>query len=254
MNLKTVFKEDFSSLPLSKIIKANIRDQTFGKWEQTSHHYSWKSKRLPSYQISPLPWRVVEQDGARYLEQPEKWDNVVICAGNIEWRDYTLQTEVIPLSPARCGILFHYQTSRHNYYIAFEDGRKISLYRRFDDNLTLLDSTPFQYKVGEKQNVEVTIDGEMVQISVNKKKLMSLCDSILGCGKIGMRSDGPVRYGVVTVSMEQEAEASFNILREKRKRLIDDKKDSLSNPSLVKRIPINIEADYLAYRCQNRVL
>jgi len=79
-----------------------------------------------------------------------------------------------------------------------------------------------------------------------------LSDGVFGRGKIGLRANGPVRYGTVTVSLDQEAVNSFNILREQRQRLLADKKAAFPQPRLIKRIPMSVQADYLQLDDINR--
>lgn len=245
MKSRIVFKGDYSSLPKGKIIKGGLREQSFGKWEQTSHHYSWKSKRLPSYNTSALPWRRVDFDGRTLLEQPEKWDNVVICAGDADWTDITFKGGFIPLSRSRCGILFRYNSSRSYYFAALEDGRRASLYKRIDDDLLLVDSVRFPYKTRRECSFEANLAGDNITVAFNKIPVFNVVDSDFRNGKIGFRSDGPLRCCPVKVSMKEPELAAFNILKEKKKRLLKDKRAVVPKPVKIAEIPVNVEADYI---------
>ncbi|HRU06535.1 MAG TPA: hypothetical protein P5137_12265 [Candidatus Brocadiia bacterium] len=244
MKERIVFRDDFTSYPVAPMMKAGLLEDRFGPWTQTSHHYSWHSKRVPHYHATTLPWRVIETAEGRCLEQPEVWPNVVVCAGDAAWEDYTLETEVTPLSRGRCGVLFRYQTSRRNYYLAFENGKTLSLYRREDDELILLRSVACRYKTRAPQRVRVALAGERIKVFVDRLLRFSVSDGVLRHGKIGLRTDAPARYGAVSVRMDKTAQALVERNQRDTAALIRRKSAALPRPKVVHEIPISAPADY----------
>ena len=78
----------------------------FGDWTQSSVHYSWRSERTGSWRDCRLPWRIIECDGRRWLDDPEGFFNVVLRAGDDDWRDYVFELDVSvsggPGGPSSC--------------------------------------------------------------------------------------------------------------------------------------------------------
>jgi len=241
---RILFRDDFSSYPLEPMMKAGLLEDRFGPWVQTSHHYSWHSKRIRHYLTTTLPWRVVESAEGRGLEQPETWPNVVVCAGDEAWEDYTLETTVTPLARGRCGVLFRYQTSRRNYYLAFENGRTLSLYRREDDDLILLRAVAFGHKTRAARSVRVDLEGERIRVCVDDRELIAVADGALRHGKIGLRTDAPARYGPVSVRMNKAALAMFERAHRGAAAAVRRKSAALPRPKVVHEIPISARADY----------
>lgn len=241
----TVFEDDYSDFPEEALlVKRDLLDQAVGRWRQTSYHYSWKSTRLPSRLAGTLSWRKVVEGGVCFLEQPEEWPNVVLQAGDEHWRDVRMTTTVIPLSGARCGVLFRYQSSRHNYFLAFEDLRRVALYRRQDDELVLLAARPLVYAPGAPRAVTIVAEGSSLRALVDGGSALEVDDAAYLRGSIGLRSDGPVRYGPVTVDMEEPALQAFHVLRDRETRRAADRQAAFSPPETVRSIPLPPGADF----------
>jgi len=240
----TVSQDDYSAWPEESLLAGRgLEDQSVGRWEQTSYHYGWKSERLPNRQAGTIPWRKIVDGETCFLEQPETWGNVVLRAGDEDWRDYRLMVTIIPISMARCGVLFRYQTSRHYYFLAFEEERRVALYRRDNDDLILLTSCPLRYSVGGPCAVTIDAEGDTLRAFIDGKHVLEACDTAFLCGCIGLRSDGPVRYGAVKVDMEEQECAAFNVLSDRKTQLQKERQAAFSPPETVKRIPIRVAAD-----------
>ncbi len=245
MKFKTVFQDDYADVPAGKIIKCGLRDQYFGKWTQSSHHYSWKSARLPKYLVSPLPWRRVKAAGKFWLEQPESWENVVVCAGDAGWRDIVFSGEFTPLGATRCGPLVRYQTSRHYYWAALEGGNRAAIYKRRDDDLILLGAAAFPYKMKNPCRFAFAAAGGCLTLELNSRPVLTLADGDYGAGQIGLRADGPARFGPVKAAMPAPEFAAFSILRDARQRRLAEKRVALPRPRQIAAIPVPVEADYI---------
>ncbi|OGV50329.1 MAG: hypothetical protein A2017_15285 [Lentisphaerae bacterium GWF2_44_16] len=242
---KEVFRENFSSYKPEQIIKADLLADCWGKWRQTSYHYSWKSDRIPNRFVTTFPWRIVKNGKQQFLEQPEDWPNVVVCTGDILWRDYVLKVKLIPLSKQRCGILFRYRNSRENYYLALENNNTLKLFKRADDNLVTCYSVPFKYKPESPVDIKVEVLGEHIKIHTGRELLINICDSSYLSGKIGLRTDGPARYGLISVKMNMGKYNDYEANRKAAASGINLKKKRISGAKLVKRIPLKVETDYL---------
>lgn len=237
---KRVFHDDFSSYQPTETINANRLFACFNSWLQTSFHYSWKSERATAF-----PWRIIKIGNKQYFEQPENWPNVVVCNGDMLWRDYILKAELIPLSFQRCGILFRYVSSRENYYLSVEEGRKLNLYRRSNDKLITLSSSGCEYKLEKAINIEVEVYGEEIKIYIDKKLLIDVCDNSYPGGKIGLRTDGPARYGRISVMMQPDRYDDFVARGKNAASVLSSKQKATSPAKLVKSIPLEVQTDYL---------
>jgi hypothetical protein len=94
----TIFQDDFSAYPVCErmddpavaaafaLSAAQVKcNERIGPWEQPTIHYAWASERIPIWMDCHLPWRIRECEGRRFLEQPEKFFNVVLKAGDPDW-------------------------------------------------------------------------------------------------------------------------------------------------------------------------
>ena len=140
-----LFSDDFSKYPLAEVLDSQTYGSRLGQWRQTSLHYAWHSPRYGSWTKTNLPWRIIERDGRRWLDEPEKFFNVVLKAGDPLWRDYVLELD-LAVNDGPAGPLVRYKTSRQNYWVAFEAGKPVKLVRRDQDAHITLATSPALYR------------------------------------------------------------------------------------------------------------
>jgi hypothetical protein len=132
-----LFRDDFSKFPIG-MLSAPI-----GLVNPAIQEYHWLEKRGPSLDpwenaiIYLDPWTVGEEDGRSYLEMHLSAANrymetsllaPAFITGDVEWRDCTVEALVRPLSfDESAGLVFRYQTNRHQYVFLMEKGKGVRL-------------------------------------------------------------------------------------------------------------------------------
>jgi len=193
-----LFSENFSAYPLAETLDAKTFGYRLGPWQLMTLHFSWHSKRY-NRQRTVLPFRLIEREGRRFLDQPESFPNVVIKAGRPQWGDYVLELD-LAVNDGPAGPIVRYETSRRNYWVRFQAGQPVKLYRRDQDDYALLG-------VGETCRVEkdrlyhcrVTCNGPRLSVAVDDRPLISVEDKAYSRGQIALRTDGPSRFGGVKI-------------------------------------------------------
>jgi hypothetical protein len=112
--------DDFAAYPLAEVLDAEKFGARIGPWQLTTLHYSWHSRRYNRTRMV-LPFRIVQRDGRRFLDQPESLFNVVVKAGRPAWRDYTFELE-LAVSDGPAGPIVRYQTSRRRRHALGQPG------------------------------------------------------------------------------------------------------------------------------------
>ncbi|MBI3945993.1 MAG: hypothetical protein HY321_08745 [Armatimonadetes bacterium] len=210
----TLFADDFSTYPVAY-------GKRPGPWQLRSIHYGWGG---PHYRRRDhdLPLGIIERDGRRFLEQPtpqfhmengkqgrQYLHNVVVMAGQPEWRDYALELE-LAVNNGPAGPIVRYQTNRRNYFVCFEAGQPVKLYRRDQDDHTLLavsDPGVFVAEANRLYRCRVTCDGPRLGVAVDGQTIIDVADSIYTFGQIALRTEGPARFtGVKVLAERAEAE------------------------------------------------
>jgi hypothetical protein len=195
-----LFADDFSSYPPAELLDTNRYGSRLGQWRQTSLHYAWHSRRFVGWRQATLPWRIIDRDGRRWLDQPEKFFNVVLKAGNPQWRDYTLELD-LAVNNGPAGPLVRYKTSRQNYWIAFETGQPVKLIRRDqNDHITLGTSAGLTVEKDRVYHCRVDCDGSRITVAVDGKQRIAAVDDAYSEGQIGLRTEAQARFTAVKVT------------------------------------------------------
>ncbi|MBI3948355.1 MAG: hypothetical protein HY321_20740 [Armatimonadetes bacterium] len=209
--LETVelFADDFSTYPLAYGIR-------IGSWRMMTRHFAWRS---PRYKVleHQMPLEIAEREGRRFLQQPDALFNVVIQAGEPLWRDYALEVE-LAVSNGPAGPIVRYQTNRRNYFVCFEAGQPVKLYRRDQDDHILLavgDPGVFVAEADRLYRCRVTCDGSRLGVAVDGQPVIDVEDSTYTFGQIALRTEGPARFTAVKVLAER-AEADRVAAEQKR--------------------------------------
>lgn len=193
--------DDFSAYPLAEVLDAEKYGERIGPWQLTTLHYSWHS---PRYQRSRmvLPFRIVERDGRRFLDQPESLFNVVVKAGRSQWRDYTLELD-LTVGDGPAGPIVRYQTSRRNYWVRFESGQPVKLYRRDqDDHILLGVARDFRVEKDRLYRCRVACEGPRLIVTVDGQQLIEVEDDAYRHGQVALRTEGPSRFTAIKVLAE----------------------------------------------------
>lgn len=163
--------------------------------------------RLPNWTIiddpdtieGPSDWRV-EMDG--WLHQRSniwgrrgdfigRWFGTYLVAGDEGWENYTLSVKAKPEDDDGFGVVFRYQDSEHFYRLLFlQDGMSggpiTKLDRREGADYTELWSSAKGYRPGSEVYIEVTVERDLISVSVDGRELCELKDGLFSRGKIGL--------------------------------------------------------------------
>jgi hypothetical protein len=162
-------------------------------------------------------WVIGDEEGQPYLEQHLVNDlsalmNPIFLTGDSEWRDYTVEVKMKPLSLAEmAGIVFRYHTNRHFYLFALTGGNKARLTVRLPLEKTFrvadwreLKVAEFVYDTGSYYTLKVESEGTHIRGYVNGKLLVEADDNELAKGKVGLTANIPARFQQFRVTSTEE--------------------------------------------------
>ncbi|MBN1671283.1 MAG: hypothetical protein JXR37_09635 [Kiritimatiellae bacterium] len=248
---RILFSDDFSAYPLTErmdteYLRGVAREsgakragqEQLGPWRQTTLHYSWRSARIKSRRECPLPWRLVERDGQRWLEQPEPFFNVVFMAGDSDWEDYVLELTAA-VSDGPVGPIVRYHTSRCNYWLCLEAGHPARLIRR-DQNahIVLGESVGLTLARDRAYDLRVTCDGARIDVAVDGESVISVEDDAWPRGPIALRTEGPGRFANVRVYATESEAARLEARARRRTERQAAGRRSLPAPKLLHEVPL----------------
>lgn len=207
----TLFRDDFSRYPVGPL------SAPLGKLNAAIQEYHY----LPHRGVPLEPWANAichidawlagETNGRPYLEQhlaPNHPDMApqlfapLLVTGESEWRDYTVEASVCPLSTtAWAGIVFRYHTNRHHLVVSLEDGRRVRLAKRLPleekfrvcswQELAVAD---FPYETNRYYRLRVENRGPHVRAYIDDKLVLAAEEAELTSGKVGLSAVTPARY------------------------------------------------------------
>ena len=188
--------------------------------------------------VRTLPWRnpLVHLDAwaagddseGPYLEQhtinTDARFNPLFVTGDPEWRDYTVEVSVQPLSLEQfAGVAVRYRTSRHYYRVALEDGTHLRLAERlpFDREFRVsawrpIAEAPFRYDTRTWYRLAVGVDGDRIVASIDGRQLLDVRDKALTAGIAGLTANMPARFRRVRVTATTPAAADVRSRIEQR--------------------------------------
>lgn len=109
-----------------------------------------------------------------------------IVAGNPEWRDYTVRSELVSTDDDYLGILFRYR-DQNNYYRFFLSGQngQIFLEKRLDGKVKRLGfvEEPLDYC---KMTMTAAVHRDTLRVYLNDREYFSVIDSSHPTGKVGL--------------------------------------------------------------------
>ena len=242
-----LFRDDFTSYAVcekfSDVGEADCEE--FGPWRQTSLHYAWRSERIPRYRDCRLPWRIIERDGRRFLDQPESFFNAVLAAGDPLWRDYELAVG-LAVADGPAGPVVRYHTSRQNYWIAFETGLPVKLIRRDqDEHFVLAESDRFRVERDRLYTCRIRCEGARLTVFVDDDEILSVEDDAYGSGRIALRTEAPARFASVSVTADRNEAQGFSA----GKRRLDDRlartRERFPKPRRIHSVRVPVPFSYL---------
>jgi rhamnogalacturonan endolyase len=167
-------------------------------------------------------WAAGDEDGRPYLEQhlvneiPQRV-NPLFVTGDPDWRDYTVEAGVRPLTTEKdAGIVFRYHTSRHYYLFTLEAGTRVRLAMRqpMDESFRVsvwreLGAKPFTYDVRREYRMRVAAEGRKLRAFIDGQLVLSVEDAELSHGQAGVTANMPARFRDFRVTMTPAAASAF---------------------------------------------
>lgn len=104
--------------------------------------------------------------------------------GHYYMRDGTIRATITPITGDHHALLFRAEGIKRYYQIGFSGKGQVSLHVQ-DFGLTLLESSPYNWILGESYNFEVICQGENIRFFINDKEIMNHSDSRYSHGMFG---------------------------------------------------------------------
>lgn len=160
---------------------------------------NWVAIDDPDTLEAPSDWRV-ESDGwlhqrgniwGRRGDFIGRWYGTYLVAGNPEWTNYTFSVRAKATDNDGFGLVFRYQDPEHFYRLLFvNDGMSggpiTRLDRRDGADYTELWSTPKGYRSDAEIEIELNVENNSIDASVDGSLLFELRDSTYSKGKVGL--------------------------------------------------------------------
>lgn len=129
-------------------------------------------------------------------------DNAIhsVIAGESTWSDYTLSVDMCFLELGIAGMFFRYESNTKHYLLQYSDS-KLNLSKRDNSNkYQNIISEEFQLSPGKIVRIKIVANGDQIDIYADGEKLISVTDSSLPSGKIGLRTySGHVSFDNIAV-------------------------------------------------------
>ncbi|UQZ82482.1 Rhamnogalacturonan exolyase YesX [Paenibacillus konkukensis] len=170
-----------------------------GGWYDPVVYYGW---------LGPT-WIVTENGGTKYMEQTRPQAAIkhhwpLLVTGEENWRDYTVEVTIRPLSThSNTGFVFRYQHARRYYFLGFEDG-KLVLLKRDQEKIVPLAAVRFPYDADTYYRLKISCSGQIHRAFIEDCELLQVEDADYAYGKIGLASRMPAQYTDVAVTMTEE--------------------------------------------------
>ena len=238
-----VFKEDFESFdvgvfphdysPLGEyhcVVPKGFR----GRWLELTIYHGWKG--VPG-------WIIAEEDGNRFLEHSAFRSRIpsIISSGDELWEDYRVDARVRLLSDdGYVGVAARMEHSRSYYSIRIEKGERIKLVRiQFDEEAILAESDlPEGFDLEGWHTVSIEVRGRSIRGYLDGRAVLEAEDGAVKRGRIALIATCPARFDDVEVHMEGEAFRRVGLLRSKKEREEEERRERMPKPVLWRRISL----------------
>ena len=192
-------------------------------------------------------WVAGEEGGRPYVEQhlpPTHQDMVpkyfapIFLTGEPEWRDYTVEVAVCPLSTADfAGVAFRYHTNRHHYVFSISDGKRARLAMRLPLEEKFrecawkeLAVAEFPYETHRYYKLRVENYGPEIRCFVDGKHVFSADDEEILAGKAGLTANAPARFRDFCVTVRTDTRDQIATAVEQREKELA--KRQAANPGM----------------------
>ncbi|WP_044480387.1 ADP-ribosylglycohydrolase family protein [Paenibacillus antibioticophila] len=114
--------------------------------------------------------------------------------GSHRWNDYLFRVKLKPLSGDHHSVLFRVQGAMRSYAVGLAPGQTIALHKNFE-GYRELESKPFPWKHGIEYEVEVRVQGSLIEVSIDGNAALRFRDEDAPYlrGSIGFGNSGGSR-------------------------------------------------------------
>lgn len=179
----------------------------------------WDDPLAPrnGYRVTSAKTRTADEFGpALEWHAGDDFDRALVT-GSPTWRDYSISCSVLPIQTAAgpafddprvrfaaAGIIFRVETSRRYYFLCVEEAKRLVLYRRSDDDWSVLDSREITLPAGPV-TLAVDANGDEFHASCPEAAVrFSVSDGAIASGRCGFRARGQCRLYNLTIDMSPE--------------------------------------------------
>ena len=229
MDAKTLMHDRFESLrpgPVRAEVTGAFQEMHAQPADPADNLGGW-SDRAGGWGLVRHPWRLVEQQGQRFLESAAAAtcaDNTSLAKGDEAWRDVAVESSctLLPLGEGwggPAGVIFRFLDSRRFYAAAVDDDGLAKLLVRVGDNWDVLAWSADEIAAGEPFPIRVEVAGPRIRARLGAATLEAE-DGRYTHGRVGFIGSRPCRFGPITVTaLPGEAERLAAGRDEDRKRL-----------------------------------
>ena len=151
------------------------------------------------------------------MEYNNKWKEThpIVVAGNVRWRDFTVEATWSPLSEkGQSGVLFRYRNDRCYYFLGVASGKAVLKFVKDGDAFRdpheeVLAEQPLAWKTSDWLSARIEVTGGRIHATVGGLTLEANHEAFAQ-GRIALMADSPARFREVTVRMTPEAKADFD--------------------------------------------
>lgn len=210
----------------------------YGKWyDPVCNHV---------YNGQGASWIISEYNGKHFMEQMRIRNDKphrtfpMLTSGDRFWRDYTITASVRMFTTkwGNAGIGFCCQNSANLLVLVFEE-HELRLEYRHKEEVTVLDSVPFDYNCDDTYVLKAEIKGSHVICSVNDKVYFDLdSEYARQGGKVAITATIPTQFGFVNVTTSESTAASIDAARNAYKAECENAQAHYPKMKLLKKIDL----------------
>ncbi|MCR5350320.1 MAG: hypothetical protein K6E20_04935 [Acholeplasmatales bacterium] len=241
-----LIKEDFSDFNTEEF-PYDLGHTALGEY----HHIKYDGYYGNFYDPTPLhqwrsldgSWLITEENGIKYLEQ-NRGDNTKGAFLNVYatlthkqriYSSFTLEYNLRLFEVNNySGMAFSYNTSR-NYYAVLMKFNKISLVKRFDEDIDIIKSYDFDMNVSKDYHFKIIVDKNIKIYLDNKIIIEANIDYQIG-KKIAFVGKSASRFSNLIVTLTDEEYKLHLENKTKEEKRISDKKKQYSELECIKKI------------------
>ena len=208
-------------------------DDNMDGWQMKAGHWS----------LGDHPWTCVDTPAGRALRSSASatvTDNTSLAKGDPDWRNVTVETEVLLLPPGAgwggpVGLLFRFLDSTRHYAAVLDgDGQAKLLKRTVGNNWDVLDAAPVAVADGSPFHIAVAANGDHLRAEV-AGTILEARDAEYADGSVGLLGATPVEFRWVVVRCGETENRRLAAVKNDRIARITSKQAKAGQPVLWRR-------------------